>query len=1063
MVIAETLEALGYQDSPNFLSRERGDLDGVTDYAHIFRKAASEKGCGLQGVYALRHPSAAARRTIVPIVYVCEADSEQEADRIHRRVWNQNVVPFLIVQTRHNVRFYSGFRYQPRKQSDAAKGILEKAIEFNQVSRVLEALRAEAIDDGCVWRMLGKEVTPQTRVDWQLLDNLKKLDRWLRGKGLGRDASHSLIGKFVYLRYLRDRDILSDRKLEKWGLRAESVFSRNATLDVFGDLVAKLDDWLNGAIFPIAGSNAADIKLPHLQRVAGAFAGDDPETGQLHLDFQAYDFSYIPIETLSVIYEQFLHTPDDGEESSRGEEQGAYYTPIPLVNLMLDELDEREALREGMKVLDPSCGSGAFLVQCYRRLIERHHRARTQRNRASSRLGPVDLRTLLEGHIFGVDREGDACRVAELSLTLALLDYVQPPDLENKPQFKLPVLRGTNIFQADFFDPDSAWSRFAAKTQFDWVVGNPPWRSINAEDLPPEDEHACQWMRHHQHDCPVGNNQLAEAFAWKVMDHAAPDGLVALLMPAMTLFNDSSRPMRGSFFAKARVWCVANLANLRHVLFGGRAAGPAAALLYQPRPGASGEQEERPAPALPRDEQIAAYTPFLANQEAARPCVGARGTRGHGETWSLVVNASEVRGLEASEVADGDMRPWKLAMWGSHRDGRLMDKARSRFLSLEDFAGAHALSMRQGVPLRPGPPEDQENKPAEKKDEVEFEPELVGKRRIDFAELRDCRRIFAFPANALKPIPRGLCHLRKRSGRAGLSVFRPPHIVMDSAGRFAVYSDEFLAVPPKPIGIAGGHDQARLLKALSLYLSSDFTTYCQFMMSPEWGVRSPRGTLRSLRNLPVPLDRLGSRGLDHWAQLHHDIVQAATQTARGDDALNGLIAKMNAEVSDVLELAQSERDAVDDLLHVRMATIDGKTGAEAVGHPSDKEVRAYLGVLTSELDAFVEAEENLRHAVAAIHDDLGAIISVELRSDTNKRVRPSVRKATGRLTRELDEVRGHLREQHSQWVYFERNLRIYEGTKTYLFKPMQRMHWTKTQAYLDADEIIADTLSQAEA
>jgi hypothetical protein len=43
-------------------------------------------------------------------------------------------------------------------------------------------------------------------------------------------------------------------------------------------------------------------------------------------------------------------------------------------------------------------------------------------------------------------------------------------------------------------------------------------------------------------------------------------------------------------------------------------------------------------------------------------------------------------------------------------------------------------------------------------------------------------------------------------------------------------------------------------------------------------------------------------------------------------------------------------------------------------------------------------------------------------------------------------------------VYFDRNLRVYEGTKTFVFKPMQRFHWTESQALMDARQIIAETL-----
>ena len=59
---------------------------------------------------------------------------------------------------------------------------------------------------------------------------------------------------------------------------------------------------------------------------------------------------------------------------------------------------------------------------------------------------------------------------------------------------------------------------------------------------------------------------------------------------------------------------------------------------------------------------------------------------------------------------------------------------------------------------------------------------------------------------------------------------------------------------------------------------------------------------------------------------------------------------------------------------------------------------------------------------------------------------------------QLETTRQRLRKQHSQWVYFDRNLRIYEGTKTFFFKPLQRFHWTESQAMQDASEIIAETL-----
>ena len=115
---------------------------------------------------------------------------------------------------------------------------------------------------------------------------------------------------------------------------------------------------------------------------------------------------------------------------------------------MLAELQARHPLKAGMKVCDPSSGSGAFLVQAYRRLIENTFDT-TKPVKAS------ELKQLLQASIFGVDLDGDACRVTELSLLLTLLDYVDPPDLTGKNStFKLPSLHNQNIFEGNFFMPD---------------------------------------------------------------------------------------------------------------------------------------------------------------------------------------------------------------------------------------------------------------------------------------------------------------------------------------------------------------------------------------------------------------------------------------------------------------------------------------------------------------------------------------------------------------------------------------------------------------------------------
>src|SRR6266446_9645550 len=106
------IAALGYERSENYLS---GDgLESDADNSHIFRKA--RENCGLDGVYVLSGSKYEKAQANVPIVYVCQATSEEEGQKIHRLVWNQNVVPFVLVISPKTLRVYPGFRYEPRNE-----------------------------------------------------------------------------------------------------------------------------------------------------------------------------------------------------------------------------------------------------------------------------------------------------------------------------------------------------------------------------------------------------------------------------------------------------------------------------------------------------------------------------------------------------------------------------------------------------------------------------------------------------------------------------------------------------------------------------------------------------------------------------------------------------------------------------------------------------------------------------------------------------------------------------------------------------------------------------------
>lgn len=1027
MELADVLSSLQYRDSPNFLQGKALERD--RDFGHIFRKAASDPSdfpCNLKGVYVLNGAEYDKSQGSVPIVYVCEAESEAHARKIHRKVWNQNVVPFLLVVSRGWMRLFPGFQYGRETEDNALQGALLALNDFNEIATRFSAIRGGAIDSGSVWRDLGTAVKPDRRVDWKLLENLRQLDDWLKTEGVtDRRLSHALIGKFVYFSYLRQRKILSDARLATWEIDPGHIFSHSAKLNTFVELVHRVDEWLNGSVFPLTATKIKELGAEKLRKVASVFQGEQVESAQLPL-FDIYDFSFIPIETLSVIYEQFLHATAHASGRSEGERRGAYYTPVPLVNFMLDRLDSRKPLGPGMRVLDPSCGSGAFLVQCYRKLVER------RRQELGRRLRPGELGSLLTNHVFGVDVDEDACQIAELSLALTLLDYVNPPDL-TETQFKLPALRGSNIFHSDAFDDDAAWYQLAKKRPFQWIVGNPPWKDLKPNNLDLGDEVAWQWMEKNKADRPVGGNQLAEAFAWRASEVLDESGSAALLLPAMTLFKYESVGFRKRFFSHNEIWSVSNFANLADVLFSGRATLPAAALFYS----RTGTDDREVA-----DYSIEIYSPLIANQPASQTA----GVRRRQEIWNIVINSSDLKEITYRDVADGQPLAWKIAMWGSLIDKKVLKSIEKRYPNLGTLEKQGRLIVSQGLELRPNTGGGDEK--------TERHDELAEKTTINVELLKNRHYLFRFPSDSLRLVLRSDTAVRKGRFKVPLKVCEPPHVLVGASRNFAIYAEDFIVVPARQIGIASPDGNRSLLKALALYLNSDFVAYHQFLTTTEAGVQKSRNTLKALRGLPLPFSE--TTDLSPWEELYSRIAQ---EIARDEDFIRPqLVRELNELTFASLKLSSRGQAAVHDLVHVRFGLTRGKTGKSAVGHPSMPEQDLYARMLRDELDSFVDSSSNTRHRVEVLAGGGSGLIAIDLIADSAGKYPVKVWHASEPASAVLARSRSSLIERRTQWLYFNRNLRIYEGSRTYILKPLQRLHWTRTQAIQDALDIIGDSL-----
>ena len=274
---------------------------------------------------------------------------------------------------------------------------------------------------------------------------------------------------------------------------------------------------------------------------------------------------------------------------------------------------------------------------------------------------------------------------------------------------------------------------------------------------------------------PLEGTSLQKRLRGERSEVLEAEGCVALLLPAMTLFKYESTAFRKAFLTQHRLWSIGNFANLAEVLFGGRARLPAAAFFYSPM--------RDPANADVSAMTIEAYSPLVANQPAANT-----GKRGHRkETWNIVVNSSELQDIPYADVLGGEPLPWKIAMWGSAVDVKVLRSVARHFRTIGDFEAAKQLTISEGPQLRDSAGEKNAN---------ECHLELIGKPTISLDLLKRRRYLARFPDNSIRLLTDSEVFLNKRAGiKRKLSICQPPHVVVSESRNFAVYTDEFLVVP----------------------------------------------------------------------------------------------------------------------------------------------------------------------------------------------------------------------------------------------------------------------------
>ena len=780
------LEGLGYTDEPELLHRTGDTVSSKHPYA--------------LEIDALLKPDGSVRARAVfdvegvPTIVFLDGDMNSDAaaqalDDARQRIWNQNLATIVI-----HLRGNEAIAVPARKLETA-----EKRLRIEHVRRD-GPFSASDVVSANLTRRVPEWFDRDARVDKKLLDNISTTVGQLTRDGFdgveddrkSRHYAQLLMGEILFVSYLEHRKIVSHtyREQRQVGRLHDLVGGADR------DGVQRLIDWLrsdfNGDFLAEDSHDPWTVLAEQGFRLLNQFLSrTDMRTGQG--DFWNYDFSYIPVELLSGLYELFLSP----KEQTR---QGAFYTPRHLAALAVHQAFAHAPDPLAETIFDGACGSGILLTTAYRRLIALSEQAHGRQLAFGERC------TLLKRSIFGGDTNPMACRVTAFSLYLSIFEGLDPADImaaQERDTAQLPTLKGSNLASGpkagDFFKETHA---FAGK-RFSLVISNPPWREPEGTERTAADGWADRSGE------PFVRRQIAGAYALRALDFLEPRGRACLILPIGQLLGDTSATFVARLLHRYQPLNIINFGDLQELLF--PTAKHACHLFTAQR------RPDDPASALPLRETF----------EYCVPKADLTLALGH-----LTMQSADLHRLQTLSVAD-DPRHLVSRMWGDANDMALWTRLTARG-TFEEFTrskrGRARRACRKGITSTANAgttvPEDLGALPY-------IDPEAL----TTVSPILHRRLLGQWPPDKHPVNPPGDTLMR---------VFNGPRVVFpdgfsQTAPNVRAYYYDGPAAFTHSIGVIASshHCDAPLLKFAAVYLRSSLARY--FLMMRTWKILCSRG------------------------------------------------------------------------------------------------------------------------------------------------------------------------------------------------------------------------------
>lgn len=953
--------------------------------------------------------------------------NELREEIIHKQIWSFDYSPLAFVVKGTNIEVYNAFSFDKKIKRLEQINISNDEIE--------EHFSFWKLQSGSTWKWLQETIYSKDlnkkRVNQKLFDNIKTVRQKLVYDGINEENANILILRLIFIRYLIDRNVKIDKKY----ISGSSIINKRKSFgkliedsDRLNEFFTYLNDRFNGVLFKDTFTTLSSFQSKYL-----SFIFDwrkDPETLTLFGNntdffFEFYDFSIIPVEVISGIYESLINI-DNKDETS------AIYTPSFLVEYILNSTVDKFLLKNNgseCKVFDPAMGSGIFLVQSLRKMIDKE--LELNGNKLTNKQFKIRIGDIAKNNLFGIDVNEQALKVACFSVYVALLDYQQPKDID---KYDFPNLLNENFFKANFFDEDSVFNSKVKKLKVDFILGNPPWKSN-------KDSIHIKWLKKNKK--VTGRFEIAQSYLLRSKDFMVNKTISSLIVTSTIFYNISktTKTFKKEFLTTYCLDTFLDMSPVRRIVFEGekvkinakgkserkKYSNPAVVVIYK-----LGKPEECIKNVV--DHYSIKSNMFLKYYK------------------SLVIEKNDRNNILQKHFIENDWM-FKVALYGSTFDFnfiRNLTNHKYNILNLIDENTVHkGAGISRGKDPDPFP-------------ELEGLPILENSSIMDFYTQIDKK-------NVLKSEDIFLDRGRN------IEIFEGAKIIFKEQNRdesypVLSYVDGTCVFRKGCFSITSLNDN--IIKGLYAYFISDLYTYYLFAISCAWGISTRPAIRLDEEFLSFPFKNTSKKQQEKLIKLVTNFLQPFVDYYQQDFRSESLpineniLAQINKEINRLYMISEIEKDFINYALDISRYQFQESKQEKVINfRDKEKDLLKYAEVIKKEFGNLYDDEHLwieiyfLNHFIAINCKYLkkGPTSKQEIIIKSESSEKNILNALSDRLT--IWSITDSKNTKNN--LYIQKDIKGFEENSFYIIKPNEYKCWHRAMAWQDAAEI-RDKIEQAE-